>query len=55
MEKEQQNNDHIYRDDMRNRKRTLQELHDAMIKSKEQDFEEEVNDPDEFELDAYNL
>ena len=58
MEKENQNNDHVYRESMWNdtKKRTVAELHEAMIKSKEQDFEEDwPTDLVESELDYYNL
>lgn len=55
MEKENQNNDHVYRESMWNdtKKRTVAELHEAMIKSKEES--EEPFDEVESELDYYNL
>lgn len=57
MEKQEQNNDHVYRESMWNdtKKRTVAELHEAMVKSKEQDFEEKPFDEIESELDYYNL
>ena len=39
----------------RQRRKTISELHDAMIRWKEQDFDDEPFDPVESELDVYNL
>lgn len=55
----EQNNDHIYFNEARNvkeevRKKTVAELYEAMMKSKE-DPKEWVIDPIESELDVYNL
>lgn len=58
MEKQEQNNDHIFWEPMWNetKRKTLSELHEAMVKSKEQDFEEDwPTDLVESELDYYNL
>lgn len=50
--------EYVFREPMWNetKRKTLSELHEAMIKSKEQDFEEDwPTDLVESELDYYNL
>ena len=56
MEKQEQNNDHLYWEEMRNvKEKTVAELHEAMVRSKENYWDDETVDPNEFGLDAYNL